>query len=356
MSICSSTQKVAITNIFQFIVGYKKETMHKDNTLLNLCTSSNSSKISTKCVENIMNKLLANQNRDSTSKIYLAIWRQFNKFVIKLDQKPPSWEDRVNLFIAFKIQSGMRANSAKSYVSAIKRLLTDDGYQWDDAKLLIGSLTRACKLTDNKVDIRLPINGNLLELILFEVQRTYLSNNQPFLDSLYKAIFCISFYGLMRIGEVTESPHVIKACNIHIAHNKEKLLLILYTSKTHGLDSRPQKIKITSNKHDTSKKYVERCFCPFKIMKRYLSLRGDYMDDSEQFFIYRDRSPVTGDQIRQVLKSMITKLGLNARNYGMHSFRIGRTGELVCKFNYSISEVKFLGRWKSNVVYKYIRS
>ena len=51
---------------------------------------------------------------------------------------------------------------------------------------------------------------------------------------------------------------------------------------------------------------------------------------------------------------MISKLGLEDKLYGMHSFRIGRTSDLV-KLKYSIDEIKLMGRWKSNVVFKYIR-
>ena len=47
-------------------------------------------------------------------------------------------------------------------------------------------------------------------------------------------------------------------------------------------------------------------------------------------------------------------LGLDDKLYGMHSLRIGRTTDLI-KFNYSIEEIKIMGHWRSNVVFKYIR-
>ena len=50
----------------------------------------------------------------------------------------------------------------------------------------------------------------------------------------------------MHVGELTASPHVLHAKNIHIGTNKNKILLILYSSKTHGKANRPQEIKITT--------------------------------------------------------------------------------------------------------------
>ena len=61
---------------------------------------------------------------------------------------------------------------------------------------------------------------------------------------MYQAVFSLAYYGMMRVGELTYSQHCLKAGDLHVAHNKNKILVVLYTSKTHGLESRPQKIKI----------------------------------------------------------------------------------------------------------------
>ena len=193
-----------------------------------------------------------------------------------------------------------------------------------------------------------------MEMILFEVDRVY-SDKQPYLDSLYKAVFAISYYGMMRIGEVTESLHVLKAKDTFIADNKDKLLFILYSSKTHDRAHRPQKIKISSNKDDKSARFYHRYFCPFKLIRTYFKYRGDYITDAEQFFIYRSGEPLKPRQITVILREMINRIGLDSTLYSMHSFRIGRTSDLI-NCGYPIEEVQRLGRWKSNAVYNYIRS
>ena len=301
-----------------------------------------------------MEKLNNMQHRDSTARNYLNIWRQFNNFVISLDKKPRLWEDRTTLFIGYMIDRGAQSSTVKSYVSAIKKTMVMDGYDWNDKLVLVRSLARGCTIINDQVTTRLPIHCGLLEMILFEVQRIFTVKKQWYLETLYKSLFAMCYYGLMRIGEVTCSPHVLKAVHVHMAKNKNKLLLVLYSSKTHGKCNRLQKIKITANELDRSGGYHQRHFCPFKLIRQFIYNRGDYKDECEQFFIFSDGTPVTANQVRGILKLVFKNIGLDGNLYRMHSFRICRTTDLI-KYGYSIEEVKLLGRWRSNVIFKYIR-
>ena len=98
-----------------------------------------------------MEKLRMTQHRDSTAKNYLNIWRQFNKFLMKLDRKPKLWEDRTTLFVAHLVDRGMQSSSIKCYVSAIKKTLVMDGYDWDDNLVMVRSLANACRIINDKV-------------------------------------------------------------------------------------------------------------------------------------------------------------------------------------------------------------
>ena len=100
------------------------------------------------------------KNRTSTNINYLAIWRNFNNFVIKLDQKPPSWEERASLFGAYLVEKGVQSGTIKSYFSAIKCILVDEGYLWNHNKIMLNTLVHACQLINNTVRTRLPIHYN----------------------------------------------------------------------------------------------------------------------------------------------------------------------------------------------------
>ena len=301
----------------------------------------------------ILEKLTGQKRRDSTVKIYQSIWRQFNNFIIRLDRKPVSWEDGASLFGAHLVEvKKLQSQTVRSYISAIKGILVDDGYNWDDNKVLLSTLTKACKLINDQVRTRLPIQKGLLEVILFEIQRDFRKNNQHYLEILYKTIFCVAYYRMFRIGELTTGKHPVKARDVHVAKNKQKLLFVLYSSKTHNLGSRPQKIKITSN---NSKKERKCFFCPFELTRQYLQLRGDYQDETEPFFIFRDQQPVTPQHCRKVLKSALLAVNLNPKLYSCHGMRAGHASDLILQKK-SISFVKMAGRWRSNIVFKYIRN
>ena len=116
-----------------FYVTDRKKVRKKSRSI-NSSSTSESSKISAQDLQLVVDRLLCNQYRSSTAKTYFSVWRQFNTFVIKLDIKPPTWEERTTLFVASLIDRGVQSSSVKSYVSAIKKMLTDDGYIWDDRK------------------------------------------------------------------------------------------------------------------------------------------------------------------------------------------------------------------------------
>ena len=292
-----------------FIAAQKRNLCRKD-----VDTSSGSSKISAHHMQSILNNLKQNANSSNTKRTYHSIWRNFNNFVIRLAYKPRYWEDRVSLFLAYMVEKGAQSSTIKSYTSAIKAVLVDDGYQWDNQRILLTTLTKACRLHNDRVMTRLPIQCRLLELILFEIQR--LHEKQTYLPILYKTVFSLG-YGLFRVGELTFSDHVIKAANVHVALNKEKILVVLYSSKTHNLGNHPQKVKITSNKAERTGQYSNKIFCPFKLAREFMKARGGYLSEDEPFFIFKDRNPVMPSHIRYVLKTCLDRIGLQSCLYGI---------------------------------------
>ena len=130
---------------------------------------------------------------------------------------------------------------------------------------------------------------------------------QPYLETLYETLFAIAYYGLFRIGEVCKSNHVAKAAHVHLAVNKEKIMIILYSSKMHTEAMQPQKIKITSNKSERLGSYLQRHFCPFQLINKYIKLRKDYCSLEEQFFVFADGSAVMPNNARNILKLLLTK-------------------------------------------------
>ena len=175
--------------------------------------------------------------QSSTRKNYYTIWKSFSDFFIRLDSKPCSWEDKIVLFAGYLIQVGKQSSTVRSYISAIKAVLAEGDVHVNEDRVLLKSLIRACRLNNDQVETCLPIHRDLLESITLQIKKIH--QKDLYKQVLFKAIFLSAYYALLRIGELTESPHVIKAKDMGVARNKDKMRFILRSSKTHGKGAHP---------------------------------------------------------------------------------------------------------------------
>ena len=223
-------------------------------------------------------------------------------------------------------------------------------------------MTRACRLKNDRVHTRLPIKRGLLKLMVETVESIYESNEQPFLTALYRALLTTAYFGLFRIGELTESEHAVKAKDVHIGKNKNKMMFVLHSSKTHTRGDKPQIIKIKEVETENQQSEIFGIdgskitkLCPFTMLKEYVKVRGHRKSNNEQFFIFSDRSPVAASHLRVVMRKIFTKIGLNYRLYGTHRMRAGRLVYLL-EMKVDVGVICKLGRWRSNAVYSYLNS
>ena len=152
-------------------------------------SSSGESSILVRNIELIIENLKLQSCQKPTAKNYLGIWRRFKQFILKLDVRLRAWEDKATLFIGYLIENGMQSSSVKSYLPAIKKTLVVNGYKWNDARVQVATLTRACRLINDRVMARFGVHCGLLELMLFQIERKF--NQQPYLEIMYKAMFIL---------------------------------------------------------------------------------------------------------------------------------------------------------------------
>ena len=180
---------------------------------------------------------------------------------------------------------------------------------------------------------------------------------QPYLRILYMAMISTIYYGLFRIGEIAKGGHTVLARDVHIGTNKNKMLFVLRTSKTHWSDGDPQMIKISAKRvpdSQISEYHARPRFCPFQLLRDYLSCRLKYRKNTKVFFIYNDRSTVPQDNFRKVLYLALDRCKIDRTNYGSHSLRAGRCLDLF-RYGVSVETIKKIGRWKSNAIYSYLK-
>ena len=212
-------------------------------------SNSHSSSISTDYMEKVADRPKTQALRSITKRNYHKIWYLFNKFLIRLDKIPNNWEEKLVLFVAHCIQNGnsikSKGNNSKtvrSYISAIRMTLKQDGIFLNDKQYQLTAMTRACRQINDRVFSRLPTGKNLLRMILDNLGEIF--DKQQYLLVLYRAILITGYYGLFRIGELVTGDHLIRVSDVHIGENKNKIQIVLKTSKTHGLGDQPQVVKI----------------------------------------------------------------------------------------------------------------
>ena len=214
-----------------------------------------------------MDKLKSQQHRDSTRQNYYRIWKAFNTFLIRLDQKLRSWERQIILFMGFLINKRRKSNTIRSYISAIKAVLMENNTTINEDKYSLSLLTKACKYKNDKLQTRLPIHKKLLNVLLEKTNSYFTGNGQLYLVVLYQAMLAAGYYSLLRISEITSGRfhHPVLAKDVQIGTNKNKLLFILWTSKTHWKDEKPQIVKISV----TSASINMNETCLFNIIRNY---------------------------------------------------------------------------------------
>ena len=329
--------------MFLILVIVKKKNSSKDST---------SSTISTVAMQQIVDRLKTEGIKSSTKRSYYSAWKSFNQFFIRLDEKPDTWEDRLILFIGYLIQDNKQSQTIRCYVSAIKKVLRDDDIILNENKMLISSLTKACKIKNDRVRTRLPIQKGMLRIIIQNTRDFFETLHQQYLADLYQAMFSTAYFGLLRVGEIASGSHPILVNDVEMAANKKKIMLILRTSKTHGLGNKPQKVKISSTKLRDCKINYNQNYCPYKLLRNYINRRPRYLNPNEPFFVFSDRSAVSPDQLRKTLKTMLRCSGFDDRLYSVQSFRAGRAVDLN-SMKISIESIKSVGRWASNSVFTY---
>ena len=299
--------------------------------------------------------------QDSTKNNYYTIWRLFNKFLIRLDRKLKQWNQRLVLFVGHLIQQKKQSSTICSYVSAIRAVLQDNDIPCNHDELLITSLTRACKFFNDRVKTRLPIQKSMLSMIINQLDKDFSKTGQTYLKIMYKALLLTMYFSLFRIGELTqaEAKHAVKAKNVFVAKNKLKMSFVLRSSKTHNRGSKLQIIKITSaktksaiqNQLDTESGQLP---CPYEAIDKYRRIRGTYKSVNEQFFVFQDGTPVKASHLRKLLNKLIKRAGFEHPHlYLVHRIRAGCAMDLI-KLGLSIDQVKRMGRWKSNAIFRYI--
>lgn len=250
----------------------------------------------------------------------------------------------LSLFLCFCFEVGYSPSTIATFISGISTFHKIHSWEDPSSAFIIRKLLEGCRRLRKRHDIRAPITESILSKISQILPNICFSS---FEVNLFRAAFFLAYYGLLRVSEIVlthpkQADRALLFSDIHIEEGSKALLVTIRISKTNQ-SGPPTKLRIpaSNNQH----------LCCVSSIQQYLNLRPA---GSPYFFVHCNGMPLTRSQFSGVLAKTVRYLGLPSQLYPSHSFRIGRATELAAQ-GISSDRIKAMGRWKSNVVERYIR-
>ena len=251
--------------------------------------------------------------------------------------------ENISLYIAHLDRKHLQPSTIQSHLSAISFISQLNNFPDPTHCFVVEKMMKSLHKKSSGPDPRLPINCHLLNRLI-----TSLANccSSAYECALYRAMYSLAYYALLRAGECTSSKHVLSILNIK---------QILQAGNLHAIE-----ISFSSFKHSRSRKTavpslkIQRRggqFCPVTTISHFLSLRPK---SDGPIFITQAGLPVTARHFREKLKIGVSFLSLDPARYNTHSFRIGRATDMLIE-GFSEAQIRAAGRWQSKAFMKYLR-
>lgn len=292
-----------------------------------------------------LSSLLHSALTPSTQAAYKRSWQKFADFCkgCGVSTPLPANTSLTALFVSSLQKEGYSPATISSHISAIGYLHKLNGFEDPTASFLVRKLLAACHKHHRQLDVRLPIDKQMLATLLRALEHTVPGRNSR---ALYQAMFSLAFHAFLRIGEMTVQSAVVANANL--------LQLDQLTIGDHEMQ-----VTFVAYKHSKNTPFVltikaastTQRDCPLAIMNRYLAVRGTIPGP---LFLHGNNTPITRYQFNEQLKLALQFSGFNTERFKSHSFRIGAATAAAAQ-GASDSQIQQLGRWSSDAFKKYIR-
>jgi len=140
--------------------------------------------------------------------------------------------------------------------------------------------------------------------------------------------------------------------SVHLSYNN-------LSNDSRGDSPSVVQVHIKQSKTDPFCKGIRLCLgntdsdvCPLKAILPYMVTRGTKLGP---FFLTTDNKPLTCQRFHTSLSNLLDKIGLPARDYNIHSFRIG-AATTAKDAGVSDTHIQMIGRWQSSAYQRYIQT
>ncbi|XP_006825931.1 integrase/recombinase xerD homolog [Saccoglossus kowalevskii] len=268
---------------------------------------------------------------------------------------PSISENLLLLFITYCYEHlHLSAATIELYLSGIRFKYIEAGFPnplrsfhggpLDRLKLLIKSIKR---VQGKPRRARLPLTANIVAQLIKALKKRVFT---PYTDVLLEAVILVAFFGFLRCGEfaidTTQFDHQVHLCVEDVKFkDTSRVYLTLKKTKT---DPFRRRTTLTLCSNDS--------LCPVKALQVYINLRrhrNPLVKPCDPLFIFRDGLLLSCSRFLHYLRSLLNIIGVDARKYSGHSFRIG-AATTAAHVGVQDHLIKSLGRWSSDSYNRYI--
>ena len=174
---------------------------------------------------------------------------------------------------------------------------------------------------------------------------------------LYRAAFLLAYFASLRVCEYadTKSKHALQLKDVGFVVDGGVTCVSLTLPSYKGSNRRkagnegqnkppPPPVKLLVPPNPPSA-------CPVAALKEYLKVRPR---GGGLLFLRKPGAPLTSAVVNTRLRACIAAMGLPPAEFSSHSFRAGRTTDLV-EMNVADTQIRESGRWKSDAFLQYVR-
>lgn len=255
----------------------------------------------------------------------------------KLIAFPVRYKTLAPYIIAF-VQSRKGSTKSIGYVhSALRNYTRECNQRWltDSDRVKLSRIIALMKYEDRK-----PIRQSE-PLTLHVLIQVYNKNKNRAEDGKALAALFVGHDALLRCQELL----TLQVAQVEWYHPLQRATISIARSKTHRTGA-PQEIHLLLRDEP----------CGFKLLWQHLQRNG-LLQKPDAFIFSLDHThtkPATRSWLTQSIKRLVRTIGLNSCKYSSHSLRAGGATDLHLAGT-PIDIIKKGGRWKSDVVLKYLR-
>ena len=269
----------------------------------------------------------------------------------------PFTEDMVYNYVGYLLHRGMKPQTVRSYLAAIRHRHRELGYCGDSMNpVLLDAVLNGERNWNNQQRLareRMPITRcMLLELKHWIRLNVKMSVDKARLWTICTWLWWGSFRGRELLGESSSTfnaEDTLLGCDVTMKTlmvDKEKVRMVIVTLKTaKETRGKATEVELLENGGQT---------CPVAAFLAWMKLLKKRPERELPLFRKESGKIVTTEDMNKILKSVFAESITASKFVSVHSFRSGMASEMA-RSGYGDEEIQIQGRWSSESYLKYIK-